>query len=181
MTAHTDAIAPPTLISERLLIRPFELSDADFVLELLNQKSFIDNIADRGVRSIADAESYLRTGPQRSYLAYQHGLMCVQLKARGEEPAEHIGMCGVLRRDSLDAPDLGYALLDRFAGRGYASEAAARVLLDAEQRLAVQRILAITSANNNASIRVLESLGFAFLRMQVINETEPALKVFVRG
>jgi [ribosomal protein S5]-alanine N-acetyltransferase len=179
----SDSSAPslPTLVSERLVIRPFVLSDADFILELLNQKSFIDNIADRGVRSIADAEQYLRTGPQRSYLAYQHGLMCVQLKARGSEASERIGMCGVLRRDILDAPDLGYALLDRFSGRGLASEAAATVLQDAQQRLAIHRMLAITSAHNHASIRVLENLGFAFLRMQELYENEPALKVFQLG
>ncbi|APG03665.1 hypothetical protein BJI69_06940 [Luteibacter rhizovicinus DSM 16549] len=142
--------------TERLSISEFGLDDAPFINELLNEPDFIRHIADRGVRDTAGAEKYLSDGPLKSYAAHGYGLYKVALKASGES----LGMCGLIRRDTLDFPDLGYAFLARHYRRGYASEAGAAVLAHARAQRNVGRVVAITSLDNDGSIRVLENLGF---------------------
>jgi [ribosomal protein S5]-alanine N-acetyltransferase len=142
----------------RLRIDYFTLDDANFALELLNEPDFIKNIADKGVRDLAGAEAYLRDGPIAMYAEHGYGLYKVSLKQSGEA----IGMCGLVRRDGLDYPDLGYAFLKRHHGRGYAVESAAAVLERARQQLNIGRIVAVTELENATSIRVLEKLGFRF-------------------
>ncbi len=143
--------------TERLLIRQFKLADADFLVLLLNQPSFLRYIGDREVRNIADAQAYLHAGPLASYAQHGHGLNAVVLKATGAL----IGMCGVLKRDTLPEPDLGYAFLPEFTGAGYAFEAAKACMRHAKQALQIPALLAIVQADNSASIKLLMKLGFA--------------------
>lgn len=140
----------------RLVIRPFVLDDAPFILRLLNEPSFITNVADRGVRSIADAERYLREGPLASQARHGHALWHVRLSAT-KAP---IGMAGLLKRDTLDRPDLGYALLPEHVGQGLAREATEAVMAYAQSALHLTRIAAIVNPDNARSIRLLEHLGF---------------------
>ena len=151
---------PPCEIrTERLELRRFvpeSISDQDFVLALLNQRSFVDNIADRGVRTRADALTYLCNGPQASFERHRFGLM----KLVRREDGTAIGMCGLLQRDYLPHPDIGYSLLDAHVGHGYASEAAAATLAWGFARFGPARIAATTLQHNQASIRLLLRLGF---------------------
>jgi len=142
--------------TERLSITEFGLEDASFVLELLNEPDFIRYIADRGVRDVAGAQKYLLDGPLTNYTKHGFGLYRVALKAGGEP----VGMSGLIRRDTLDFPDLGYAFLSRHYRRGYATEAGAAVIAHARKHRNVERVVAITSLDNEGSIRVLENLGF---------------------
>lgn len=146
-----------TLIeTDRLCIRPFSEADAEFVLRLLNSPSFIDNIADKGVRTLDDARAYLRDGPMASYVTHGFGLWRVGLKS-DDTP---IGMAGLIQRDFLEHVDIGYALLPEFFGQGYAFEAASAVMEYARGVLGTQRVLAIVNAENAASIGLLGKLGF---------------------
>ncbi|WP_051361989.1 GNAT family N-acetyltransferase [Solimonas soli] len=145
----------PIAESARLRIRRLRDDDAPFIVELLNTPGFLRHIGDRQVRNVDDALRYLQAGPYASHARYGHGLDGVELKAGGAL----IGMCGLLQRDALDAPDIGYAFLPAFAGQGYASEAAAAVLRHGRDVLGIGRIVAIVSPGNAASIRVLEKLG----------------------
>jgi len=147
------------LETARLLLSPLAGEDAGFILELLNEPAFVRDIGDKGVRTLEDAHAYLATGPLDSYQRYGFGLLRVSLKQSGEP----IGICGLLKRDILELPDLGYALLERHWSRGYAIEAATAVMHDAEQRLRLRRLCAITALENPSSIRILEKLGFRFL------------------
>jgi RimJ/RimL family protein N-acetyltransferase len=140
----------------RLRIRPFVVEDAPFILRLLNEPSFITNIADRGIRSLADAEHYLREGPIASHLRHGHALWHVRL-AETDVP---IGMAGLLKRDTLDRPDLGYALLPEYVGQGLAREATDAVMTYAQSTLGLLRIAAIVNPDNTRSIRLLDQLGF---------------------
>ena len=149
------------LETERLVVRELSLDDAAFVLELLNEPAFHRYIGDKGVRDLAGAEKYIREGPQASYAKHGHGLWLVALKDGGTP----VGMCGLLKRDYLDHPDLGYALLARHGGQGYASEAASATLAHARSGLKLGTILAVTAQENPASIRLLSKLGFKFDRM----------------
>lgn len=144
--------------TERLSLREIRIDDAAFVLELLNEPGFIENIGDRGVRTLDDAVRYIRNGPLTSYARLGFGHYLVELKESGTP----IGMCGLRSRDGLPDPDLGYAYLHSHWGRGYASEAAHAVLAFARNVLRLPRVLAICSPTNTASEAVLKKVGFQF-------------------
>lgn len=146
---------PPLVTTSRLSLRRLTEADAPFALELLTEPAWIRHIGDRGVRTVADARHYLHTGPLASYAAYGFGLYRVGLRSNGAP----IGMCGILRRDGLDHPDLGYAFLERHHGRGYATEAARATLEHARRDLGLTRVLAVTTEANVGSQRVLEKVG----------------------
>lgn len=146
------------LETQRLFLRHFTLEDAPFILELLNDVGFINNIADRGVRTIADAESYILNGPAASYAKNGFGLYAVVVKAT----LQPIGMCGLIKRDTWDEVDVGYALLARHAGQGYATEAARGALSYGLGTLGLKRIVAVISPDNQASAHVLEKIGMTF-------------------
>ncbi|KAF1721359.1 GNAT family N-acetyltransferase [Pseudoxanthomonas wuyuanensis] len=166
------------LETERLsLFRLSERSPEDcaFTLRQLNEPSFLRNIGDRGVRTLEQARDYVFSRMVSSYRSHGYGLYGVRLKTTGQT----IGSCGLIRRDALDAPDLGYALLPEFESCGYASEAAAGVLAHARTTLGLHRILAITDPANAGSIRVLEKLGFRFEKMVRLPAEDIDLKLFV--
>ena len=141
----------------RLTLRHFTIDDAPFVLRLLNDANFLRFIGDRGVRNLIDAENYLRSGPMASYVTHGHGLNAVVLRARNIG----IGMCGILRRDNLPGPDLGYAFLPEFTGSGLAEEAARAALKHACDVLQIPEMLATVRPDNVASIKLLHKLDFA--------------------
>jgi [ribosomal protein S5]-alanine N-acetyltransferase len=145
----------------RLLIRRLDATDAPLILRLLNEPSFLENIGDRGVRSLDDARTYLAKGPFASYAEHGFGLSHVSLKAGGEG----IGMCGLLKRDWLDAPDLGFAFFPEFWSKGYAYESSVGVIEWGRRTLGITRVVGIVKPGNAGSIRVLEKLGMAFARV----------------
>jgi RimJ/RimL family protein N-acetyltransferase len=148
------------LSTERLTLWRLDAGDAPFILRLLNEPSWLEHIGDKGVRTIADAERYIETGPMEMYGRLGFGLYQVRLTA-GDEP---IGMCGLLKRETLEDVDLGFAFLPEFCGHGYAREASAAVMRYARNMLRLARIVAITGRDNGASRKLLEKLGFGFER-----------------
>jgi ribosomal-protein-alanine N-acetyltransferase len=150
----------PVLKTPRLLLRRLTSDDSAFMVELMNEPPYIDNIGDRGVRTVADAMRYIEEKYQASYARHGFGLYLVELP----ETAEPMGICGLVKRDSLDRPDLGFAFLQRFWSRGYATEAAAAILGHAREQLGQPHLYGLVSARNARSIRLLEHLGFAFIR-----------------
>jgi ribosomal-protein-alanine N-acetyltransferase len=146
------------LDTPRLELRRLSEDDAPFMLELLNDPSFIRYIGDRGVRTIDDARAYIARGPMASYTRFGFGLYLVELKA----PRTPIGICGLLQRDELPAPDIGFAFLPAWRVQGYARESAEAVKDHARDAFRIGRLLAIVSPANHGSIRLLEKLGFVF-------------------
>lgn len=142
--------------TDRLHIRELVLEDAPFIFELLNQETWKQFIGDRNIQSLQHAEQYIITGPQKMYEEYGFGLMLV-IQANGNRP---IGLCGLLRREHLDAPDLGFAILQEYEGNGYMYEASEAILADAQERLEHDKIWAYTSDNNIRSQSLLIRLGF---------------------
>lgn len=167
---------PPlkVLETERLILRRLTSADAGFILELLNEPSFIQNIGDRGVRTPSDAENYIENGPVTSYARNGFGLYLVLLK----ESYESIGMCGLIKRDALEDVDLGYALLPKYWSKGYAIESVRAVLEFAKNSVHLERIVAIVDPNNQGSIRVLEKAGFTFEKMVRLSADDIELKLF---
>lgn len=142
--------------TERLILREMVTGDAPFLNTLLNEPGWIEHIGDRGVRTDEDAARYAAEGPIRSYREHGFGLYTVVTR----ENNRPIGICGLVAREGLDAPDLGFAFLASATGRGYATEAGRVVLDHAHARRGLVRVLAVTSPGNAASIRVLDRLGF---------------------
>ncbi len=143
------------LETERLILREFDYEDTTFILELLNSPGWLAYIGDRGVKTLADARAYLRDGPMASFEKQGFGLAMVALRTTGEG----IGMCGLIKRDSLPDVDIGYALLPAFMGKGYAFEVASATVNYAKEQHGLHRLVAITDPKNVASIKLLEKLG----------------------
>lgn len=160
--------------TERLLLRQFTTDDADFIIELLNDPSYIQNIGDRNIHTVEDAQTYILNGPIASYDKNGFGLCMVILK----ETSESIGMCGLIKRDTLKDVDLGYAFLPHFWGKGYAVEAAKAALEYGWQTVGLKRIVAITDPLNTASNHVLEKLGFVFEKIVKISADDIDLNLY---
>jgi [ribosomal protein S5]-alanine N-acetyltransferase len=161
------ASSPESLLeTPRLLLREVGLSDAPFLLRLLNDPSWLENIGDRGVRSVADAELYVRNRIWSEYQTHGYGMYAVQLRSTGLP----IGICGLVKREFLTAPDLGFALLPEYVGQGHASEAARGLLVRAEKILGIAQLYAIAKRDNRRSVRVLSRLGFRHQGPYVIPE-----------
>ena len=155
-----------TIVTEtdRLSLRRLTHSDADFVLELFNQPSFVEFIGDKEVRSLADAVAYLEEGPLSMYRAYGFGPYLVADRRRDDA----LGLCGLYVRDYMDVPDLGFAFLRKVFRRGYALEASRAVMRVARTEFHLERIAALADPQNARSIGLLEKLGFAFERSLVV-------------
>ncbi|AKD54439.1 GNAT family N-acetyltransferase [Spirosoma radiotolerans] len=147
--------------TERLLLDKFSIDDAPFILELLNMPSWIRFIGDRRVRTLADAENYIVGGALRSYEQHGFGPYQVKLKTNGVP----VGLCGLFKRDTLNDPDIGFAFLPDYAGKGYGFEAATAVMNYAREVLGITHIVGITLPANEYSIRLLEKVGLRFDRM----------------
>jgi RimJ/RimL family protein N-acetyltransferase len=152
----------PVIETERLRLREATLDDAPFMLELLNSRGFIEGIADRGVRTLEQARTYIEDRVLSQYREHGFGMWLVIPK--GE--TEPVGLAGLVKRDVLPHADVGYAFLEGAWGRGYATEAAAAVLDFARDRLGLATVAAITSPDNAASQQVLRKIGLMFVGMR---------------
>ena len=144
--------------TERLLLRWLDPGDSAFILELVNDPSWMRYIGDKGVKTIQDAKRYIENGPVEMYQRLGFGLYMVDLKENGVP----IGICGLIKRDALPDVDLGFAFLPRFWGNGYAFESASAVMSYGREALGLSRIVAILSQDNHRSAKLLEKLGFRF-------------------
>lgn len=169
MSARPHIATAAVIATERLVLRRLVVADAPFVLELVNDPSWLRFIGDKGVRTLDDARAYITNGPQASYARHDFGLWLVELKS-ARTP---LGICGLIRRDTLDDVDIGFAFLPSFRGQGHALEAAAATVRHARECVRLERLVAIVSPGNAASIRLLEKLGMRFERMLQLSAGAP--------
>jgi len=162
------------LETDRLILRRLSIGDAEFIIELLNEPSFLRFIGDKGVRTLEDARNYILNGPVDMYYRLGFGLYLTELKEGGAQ----IGICGLIKRDGLEHVDIGFAFLPRFWARGYAYESASAVMAYGKDVLGLRRIVAITSPDNHASARLLEKLGLQFERMIRLSEEAQEVRLF---
>lgn len=170
------ACPTPAFDTPRLRLRPLEAADAAFILELVNEPDWLRFIGDRDVRDLDGARRYITVGPTAMIARHGFGLLAVTLKASGTP----VGICGLLQRDALPEPDLGFALLARHAGQGYGREAAAATLAWGRTAFGLRRILAFTFEDNTRSIRLLEALGFAFERTISLHGDDRDSRLYAR-
>ena len=162
--------------TERLFLRELSADeDAEFILELVNEPAWISNIGDRGIRTTEAARDYITSRIAASYEQNGFGLYLVGLKDSGER----IGICGLIKRDTLEDVDIGFAFLERFWSKGYAVESADAVMNHARGSLKLGRIVAITIPSNQGSIKVLEKIGLRFEKMIKMPADEEEIMLFV--
>ncbi len=144
------------LSTERLLLRWMSDEDTDFVIRLLNEKSFIDNIGDRQVRTHEDALKYIKK-LRDNYLLHGFGFFVVESLT-----GEKMGISGMTRRDTLEHPDIGFAFLPEYCGKGFAYESALAVKNKAVTDWGIRKIVAIVSRNNQSSRKVLAKIDMVY-------------------
>ena len=162
-----------TLRTERLFIRPANTEDAGFMLELLNSPGWIKYIGDRNVTNIDLAQTYIEDRLIRSYQQYGHGLMVV-----ADQSKNPLGLCGLLKRSYLEAPDLGFAILPQHQGQGFMYESSQAIIQHGITKLTLQKIYATTLKSNQRSQRLLKKLGFKYQRNMRIGTLDQEVQLF---
>lgn len=162
------------LETKRLFLQQATSSDAKFILELLNDPAFIQNIGDRGLQTLEDARNYISNSLIASYKDYGFGMYLVILR----DTREVAGLCGLVKRSGLDDVDIGHAFLPRYWSKGYATEAALAVKEYAKDTIGLKRLVAITDPLNQGSIRVLEKIGLKFEKMIRLSKDDIKLKLY---
>lgn len=160
--------------TDRLILRWLTTDDAPFILELVNDPDWLRYIGDKGVRNLDDARAYIQKGPMDMYARVGFGLFRVELKIDGTP----IGMCGLIKRDTLPDIDIGFAYLPQFRAKGYAREAARATLGYGRDVVGLKRIIAITSPDNDASGRLLEAVGLRFERSFDISAEDRSVRLY---
>jgi RimJ/RimL family protein N-acetyltransferase len=162
------------LKTERLILRRLTLDDASFILRLVNEPAWLEFIGDKGVRTLDDARGYLLKGALQLYERMGFGPLRVELKSDGSP----IGICGLIKRETLPDVDIGFAFLPEFWGMGYAFESATAVLAQGRETFGLTRILALTDPGNRNSIKLIERLGLKFQETRVLLPDGRESKIF---
>ena len=162
--------------TERLIIRKANLEDAPFFLKLLNQPSYIKNIRDSLVRSKDSARKFIHDFYLSSYDKHGHGLYLLEDKFSSSP----VGVCGPLKRDDLDFPDMGFALLEEFQGQGLIQEGGKAILEYCRLELNMSLMGAITTRDNHLSRQSLLKLGFYFKEIIQINISDKDFELYIK-
>ena len=160
--------------TDRLLINRITLDDADFILKLMNDKDWIKNIGDRGIRTIEEAKEYIRTRFLKTYNEAGFGFYSLILK----DTQQIIGIAGLVDREGIDDIDIGYGMLPEFRGKGYAFEATKAVFEYGYKDLKLDKIVAIVNPDNPGSIKLLSKLGLKFEKMIRLPDEEIDIMLF---
>lgn len=147
--------------TERVRIRALTIIDAGFMMQLMNTATWIKNIGNRNINNKTAASNYIANNIINSYHVNGFGLFLVAQKKDNQS----IGICGIIKREGLVLPDLGFAFLPEYEGKGFATEASKAVVKYASESLQIAELAGITKPDNLASIRVLEKVGMEFKQM----------------
>ena len=160
--------------TERLILRHLTEDDAEFFMGLANTPGWLKYIGDRNIHSVAAAKKYLRDGSIKSYEERGFGFYMVELKGDGKQ----LGVSGLIKRDTLDDVDIGFAFMPEAEGKGYAFESASEVLKYAKNKLKMKRIIAITDPENRRSISLIEKIGLKYEKRVIPFEDDKELLLY---
>lgn len=163
--------------TERLGLRYFMIDDTPFIISLLNSPGWIEFIGDRNVRTEEQAQDYLLNGPMKSYKENGYGLCMVETR----NDRTPIGMCGIINRVDLEGPDIGFAILPEYTGKGYAYEIAAATMNYATDILKIPEVFAITLPANKTSIKLLEKIGLSFQKIFSFPDKQEELMLYKKS
>lgn len=160
--------------TERLLLREINVGDAEFILRLVNEPSFVSNIGDNGLKNLNDARQFIMEGYWTSQEHPGYGMFLVELKTQRIP----IGGCGVLYRSALDVTDIGFTFLPEYWGRGFAYEAAEAIMKYGHSTLGIKKIVGLTSEDNLGSINLLKKLGMDFKKTVKMSDDDPGTNLY---
>lgn len=162
--------------TQRLNIRPITTSDASFVLELMNTPKWIQFIGDRNVRTVEDAENYIKEKALKQLATHGYGNNVIIRKSDDEK----LGTCGVYHRKGKKQPDIGFAFLPSFEGKGYAFEATSKLIEIMKLNHGLSELSAYTLEENSASRKLLERLGFGLKGVGTLPTSDEELLHYYR-
>ena len=162
------------LKTERLILRLLEKNDKSMIQALLNQASFIENIGDKGVRDLDGALHYISTGPLAMQKALGFSLYCCELKSTGET----IGLSGLIKRDEITHPEIGFAFLSKFFRQGFGFESVSSVINYAKNTLGIEVLQAICNPSNKPSINLLSKTGFVFQKKVMLDSAGDEINLY---
>lgn len=165
------------LETERLILRLLTKNDQQMILTLLNEPSFIQNIGDKNVRSLTDAWEYISNGPLAMQNSLGFSLYCCELKNSGEV----IGLSGLIKRQGIAHPEIGFAFLNKYCQKGYGFESAKAVLNYASKALKLNTLQAICNPDNHASSVLLTKLGFTLKKQISLEQISQKVNLFERA
>ena len=174
VVANVDKDTAWLIDTERLRLHPVTVDDAELMLSVWNDPAFIRNVVDRGIRTTDEARVAIADGAERLFKRYGYGPCCMSLKSNGVQ----IGICGLFKRDNLEHPDIGFAVLPDYCGQGYAGEAAAAIVDYARSEIHLETLTAIVSPENRPSIGLIEKLGMTFERMVLMPGDESEIRLY---
>lgn len=151
-----------TLTTERLLLRMANSADAAFILELYNSDDFVQFVGDKKLFTVEDAERYIQTSMLDMH--EQKGVCLLVVESKSQD--KQLGVCGLIKRDELEAYDLGYGFLPGEYRQGYGFESAQAVISYAKEREDIKDLVAITTSDNISSQKLLTKLGFTYIKVQ---------------
>lgn len=160
--------------TDRLILKPAEVQDADFFLELYNMPSFIQYIGDRNLRTKEDAENYItnRFLPQIKKLGFGNYVVI------HKELNKKIGAVGIFERDGLDVLDIGFSFLPNYEGKGFAYESASKLKEVVATDFGLTKISAMTSDENIPSQKLIERLGLKFQKYVIFPDDNEKLRYY---
>jgi [ribosomal protein S5]-alanine N-acetyltransferase len=167
-------VADWILDTDRLRLSPVTVDDTELMLAVWNDPAFIRNVADRGIRTVEQAREAIEDGVQKLFENHGFGPCSMSLKSDGTQ----LGICGLFKRENLDAPDIGFSVLPAHCGKGFAGEAAAAVVSYAQSELGISALTAIVSPTNVPSIGLIEKLGLKFERMITMPGDDDATSLY---
>ena len=160
--------------TKRLLLREINVNDAEFILRLVNEPSFVSNIGDKDLKNLHDTQRFIREGYWTNQEHPGYGMFLVELK----KERVPIGGCGLLYRSNLDVTDIGFTFLPEYWGRGFAYEAAEATLKYGQSTLGIKKIVGLTSEDNLGSINLLKKLGMDFDRTIKMSDDDPGTVLY---
>ncbi|MBE71816.1 MAG: alanine acetyltransferase [Thalassospira sp.] len=161
--------------TERTILREATHDDAPFILQLLNEPGWLRFIGDRNIHDLQAARDYIDLRFRENYDKLGFG-MCVALEKQGQSP---IGLIGFVKRDTLDAPDIGYAVTEAHQGKGYAYEVSSALINHGWHHYGFDKIYGYCLPENVASVRMLEKLGLTYLRDQDVNHSGEMCRLYM--
>lgn len=162
--------------TQRLYIRPITVNDAPFILELMNTPKWLQFIGDRHVHSVEDAKNYIITKALPQFEKFGYGNNVITRK----EDNVKLGTCGVYHRDGKELPDIGFAFLPAYEGKGYAFEANSALIKEMRNTHKLTQLSAYTLENNFKSRKLLERLGFKLKGIGQLPTTDEDLLHYYR-
>lgn len=157
-------------------LRKIRTSDACFIQDLTNQKGWLEQIGDKDIHSLNDAIQFIKDGPQNTYKRYGFGLYLI-VCCQHHVP---LGVCGLLKRSYLNAPDLGYAISEEYYRQGYAQMSCKLVLAILHKLTNAKFLYASTTKTNYASQKLLGKLGFSQEGVLLSQDSAESLLLFKR-